>query len=194
MTNLIGQPMPRVEDERLLTGRGRFVDDLNRPGQAHAVFVRSPHAHARLVAVDVARAKAAPGVLAVLTGRDYAADGLGGLNHMPNNADHLDPTKPAFGPGTLPREPLPLQLPLALDRVRHVGEAVAMVVADSAEAARDAAELIDPVYEPLPAVTDPLDALKPGAPVLWDGWADNLFVVAANGDRAATDAALRARR
>ncbi len=195
MTNHIGQPVPRVEDERLLTGRGRFVDDLNRPGQAHGVFVRSPHAHARLVAVDVARAKAAPGVLAVLTGRDYAGDGLGGLNHAPNNADHLDPTKPAFGPGTLPREPLPLQLPLALDRVRHVGEAVAMVVADSAEAARDAAELIDPVYEPLPAVTDPLDALKSGAPVLWDGWADNLFVVAANGDRAAAaDAIARAHR
>jgi carbon-monoxide dehydrogenase large subunit len=188
--DFIGEPVPRVEDERLLTGRGRFVADLDRPGQVHAVFVRSPHAHARLGAMDVTRAMAAPGVLAVLTGDDYVKDGLAGLNHAPNNADHLDPAKPAFGPGTLPREPLPLQLPLAQGRVRHVGEAVAMVVADSEVAARDAAELIEPYYEPLPAVTDPLDAQQPGAPVLWEGWADNLFVADAKGDRAAVDAAL----
>jgi aerobic carbon-monoxide dehydrogenase large subunit len=191
MDDLIGQPLARVEDERLLTGRGRFIDDLNLPDQAYAVFVRSPHAHARLGAIDTAAAADAPGVLAVLTGRDYVADGLGGLSHAPNSGDHLDPTKPAFGPGTLPREPLPLMMPLAVERVRHVGEMVVMVVAGSEAQARDAAELVAVRYEALPAIIDVEDALKPGAPVLWEGWADNCFVVHENGDRAALGAAMK---
>jgi aerobic carbon-monoxide dehydrogenase large subunit len=189
MASLIGQSIRRTEDRRLLTGLGRFTDDLALPNQVHAAFVRAVHAHARLHDVDTAEARRVPGVLAILTGRDYVADGLGGVNHMPNNADHLDPAKPAFGPGTLPREPLPVQMPLAVDRVRHVGEAVAIVVAETAEAARDAAERVEPRYEALPAVIDMLDALAPGAPVLWEGWPDNLFVTSANGDRAAVEAA-----
>ena len=189
MTSLIGERILRTEDLRLLTGAGRFVDDRTLPRQAYAAFVRSVHAHARLLGVEAAQARGMPGIVAILTARDWLADGLGGLPHVANNADHLDPSKPAFGPGTLPREPLPRQMPLATDRVRHVGEAVALVIAETEEAARDAAERVEIAYEPLPAVIDPSAALLPGAPCLWDGWPDNLFVAAENGDRGATDAA-----
>jgi aerobic carbon-monoxide dehydrogenase large subunit len=191
MPSWIGRRVLRKEDERLLLGRGRFVDDLHFAGEAHAVFVRAAHAHARILSIDTGAAAKAPGVLAVLTGRDWAADGLSGLNHMPNNADHLDPAKPAFGPGTLPTKPLPLMQPLAGDRVRHVGEAVAMVVAETEAQARDAAELVHVDYAPLSAVTDPRAAMAPGAPVLWEGWPDNIFVADAKGDEAAVDAAFQ---
>jgi len=190
VTSLIGVPVLRKEDERLLTGRGRFADDVELPGQAYAVIVRSPHAHARIVAIDGTKAASAPSVLDVLTGRDWAADGLGGMPHNPNSADHLDPTRPAFAPDAIPHGALPLPLPLALDRVRHVGEAVALVVAETLEAARDAAEAVVVEYEPLPAVMDARAALAPDAPLLFAGRPDNLCVVAANGDAAATAAAL----
>jgi len=188
MSALIGQPIRRLEDRRLLLGEGRYADDLDLPGEAHAVFVRTPHAHARLRGVATARAAALPGVLAVLTGRDWVAEGLKGLNHSPNSADHLDPTKPAFGPGTLPGGTPPLQLPLAADRVRHVGEAVAMVVAETESLARDAAELVEVDYGPLPSVASIDAAMAPQAPVLWEGWPDNLMVAAENGDRSAAEA------
>jgi carbon-monoxide dehydrogenase large subunit len=189
LTSLIGARVSRKEDRRLLTGEGRYVDDFNLTNQAHAAFVRSVHAHARITAIDTAPARSVPGVLAVLTAADYHADGLGGLPHNPNNADHLDPSKPAFGPGTLPHEPLPLQMPLATDRVRHVGEIVALVVAETAAQARDAADAVEISYETLPAVTDARAALAPGAPVLWEAWPDNLFVIHENGDRAAAASA-----
>src|SRR5579864_1847742 len=96
MTALIGQSVLRKEDRRLLTGKGRFTDDLTLPNQSYAVILRSPHAHARIRAIDIARAISAPGVLAVLTGRDYEADGLKGLQHSPSGADHFEITKPAF--------------------------------------------------------------------------------------------------
>jgi aerobic carbon-monoxide dehydrogenase large subunit len=190
VASLIGVPLPRQEDVRLLTGRGRFADDMVLPGQAHAAIVRSPHAHARIIAVDTAKAASVAGVLAVLTGRDWAADGLGGVGHHPNSADHLDPAKSAFGPGTIPHGPLPQPLPLACDRVRHVGEAVALVVAETAEAARDAAEMVAVEYQPLPVVTDARAALARGAPPLFADRPDNLCVVADNGDEAVTSAAL----
>lgn len=189
MTGLIGQSVPRKEDRRLLTGAGRFTDDLNLPLQSYAAFLRSPHAHARLLAIDTGRAAHAPGVLAVLTGRDYVGDGLKNVQHGPSGADHFEITKPAFGPETMPSGPPPSQPPLAADRVRFVGEAVALVVATSLEAARDAIELIDVAYEPLAAVTEVRAAMVPGAPRLWDDRPDNLLVVATQGDRAATDAA-----
>src|SRR5271155_5741660 len=141
MDTLIGQRVLRTEDRRLLTGLGRFIDDRNLPGQAYAAFVRSSLPHARITGIQVARAREAPGVLAVLTGRDYVADGLGGIPHQPNNADHLDPTKPAFAPQAILHAPPPPQMPLAIDRVRHVGEAVALIIAASAQEAEDAAEL-----------------------------------------------------
>ncbi len=189
MTGLIGQPILRKEDERLLTGKGRFTDDLNIANQSHAVFLRSPHAHARIVAMNVERAAQLPGVLAILTGRDYAGDGLKPLQHSPSGADHFDITKPAFGPEAMPNGPPPLQPPLALDRVRFVGEAIAIVIASSLEIARDAADLIDVAYAPLDAVMDPRAAMATDAPRLWDDRGGNLLVRSENGDRAAAETA-----
>lgn len=189
MTALIGQPVLRKEDRRLLTGKGRFTDDLTLANQSYAVILRSPHAHARIRAIDTARASSSPGALAILTGRDYEADGLKGLQHSPIGADHFEITKPAFGPETMPDGPPPPQPPIAIDRVRFVGEAVAVAVATSLEAARDAAELIEVSYEPLRAVTGAREALAPGAPRLWDDRPGNLLVASSNGDRAGAEAA-----
>ncbi len=189
MTALIGQPIRRLEDRRLVTGSGRFTDDLSLPNQAYAAILRSAHAHARIVSIDTAAARRTPGVLAVLTARDYAADGLKPLQHGPNGADHFDVSKPAFGPETMPHGAPQPQPPLAHDRVRYVGEAVALVVATSLDAARDAAEFVEVAYEPLPTVTGIEAAMAPGAPGLWDDRPGNLLVDAEQGDRAATDAA-----
>ena len=127
----IGQPVRRVEDRRFITGRGNYLDDLNRPRQAYVFMLRSPHAHARIRAVDTAAAAAAPGVLAVLTGEDLVRDGIGTIPCLSavTNRDQ--------SPSVMPPHPA-----IASDRVRHVGDTVAMVVAESLAAARDAAELI----------------------------------------------------
>ena len=149
--NGIGQPVRRKEDFRLLTGRGRYGDDLVLPGLAHAVFARSPHAHARIAAVGTAAALANPGVLAVLTGADYRADGLGPI---PHNAGLMAPPDLAVrlrggAPIATPHWPLPT------DQARFVGEPVAMVVAETIAAAKDAVERLDIDYAPLPAVAAP---------------------------------------
>src|SRR6185295_13710765 len=134
-----GRPIPRKEDARLVTGRGRFSDDFNLPGQTYAHLVRSPHAHARVLSIDASAALAMPGVLAVLTGRDAAADGLASIPHKPV------PTNPNEFPlggrdgGHVLVTPHP---PLANDTVRFAGEAVAMVIAETAAAAADAAEAV----------------------------------------------------
>ena len=188
MESLIGQPVRRKEDRRFLTGRGRFTDDIDLPGQAYAAFLRSPHAHAHITRLDTRQARTAPGVRAVLTGRDYVDDGLYALDHMVNGVDHFDLSKPAFAPETLLHDPLPSHFPMASDRVRHVGEIVAMVVADTPDAARDAAECIEVDWQELPAVPDAQAAAAAGAPPLWDG--GNVCVSDSRGDRAATDAAL----
>ena len=141
----IGRPLPRVEDERFLTGRGRYTDDAGEPGQAWCAFVRSPHAHARLAHIDIARAARLPGVLAVLTGADYAADGLLPVDHVPNPVDVHDIEKRAFDN---PRHWL--HWPLARDEARHVGEPLVAVVAEMYEQARDAADNVDVRFEPLP--------------------------------------------
>jgi carbon-monoxide dehydrogenase large subunit len=186
----IGRPMPRFEDLRLVRGAGNYTDDISVPEQAYAVFVRTPHAHARVVSIDVSAARARPGVLAVLTGVHYIADGHIGMAHMPNPADAHDVKIPTFEP-TAERKILnELQLPLAVGCVRFVGEAVAMVVADSVTAARDAAEAVAVEYEVLPAVTDVLEALADGAPTLWPDAPDNLALDNAFGDRAAVETAL----
>lgn len=141
----IGQPLPRVEDDRLLTGRGRFADDERQARQAWCAFVRSPHAHARIAAIRTAAAKSAPGVLAALTGADYEADGLKPIDHVPNPIDMHDITKRAFdNPRQWPH------WPLARDKARHVGEPVVAVIAETLEQARDAADLVEVDYEPLP--------------------------------------------
>ncbi|MBO0736906.1 MAG: xanthine dehydrogenase family protein molybdopterin-binding subunit [Alphaproteobacteria bacterium] len=181
----IGRPVRRKEDFRLLTGRGCFVDDLALPDLTQAVFVRSPHAHARIVAIDAASARAAPGVLAVLTGADYRADGLGAIAHNPGLSRPPDVTPRVAGvaPIATPHWPMPT------DRVRCVGEPVAMVVAATIDAARDAAELVDVVYDPLTAVARAADAIKPGAPQLWDTAPGNLCIEVEVGDGGATEAA-----
>ena len=178
----IGQAVRRVEDQRFLTGAGRYIDDLNLPGQAFAVTVLSPHAHARITRIDVAKAKAAPGVLAVLTGADALADKLGSLTA------HLMPEDVGAPKGHRTFQPL-----LVADLVRFAGDRVAYVVAETAAQARDAAELVEVDYEPLPPVVDLEDAVKPDAPKVWDECADgNVAFHLRFGNKDATDAAFAA--
>ncbi len=177
----MGQAVVRKEDLRLLTGGGRYLDDINLPGQLHAAILRSPHAHALIRTVDATAARSGPGVIAVLTGADLEADGVAPmpcLAHIPNK------------PGT-PEQVFPRRMPLVADRVRHVGDAVAMVVAASATAARDALALIAVDYEPLPATTDPVAALQAGAPHVWPEATGNLDFTWADGDANAVDAAFK---
>src|SRR5271168_70418 len=185
----ISRAMPRFEDLRLVAGRGRFSDDAAFPGQVYAIFVRSPHAHARLGVIDTAAAAKLPGVLAILTAADYSAAGGRSIVHMPNPADAHDVKLRAFaGPGRRTPFDAP-HPPLAVERVRYVGEPIAMVVAETRATAQDAAEHVVVDYETLPAVTDAIAALTPGAPLIHDAVAGNLAVEAAFGDRAAADAA-----
>jgi aerobic carbon-monoxide dehydrogenase large subunit len=181
----IGQPVRRKEDRRLLTGRGRFVDDLRPTALAHAVFVRSPHAHARILSIDMAAARAAPGVVAVLTGADYRADGLAPIAHNPgiSRPPDLVPRVRDVAPLATPHWPLPT------DRVRFVGEPVALVVAETIAQAKDAAELVAVRYDPLPSVARAADALRPGAPQLWNDVPGNLCLDVEAGEDAATAAA-----
>ena len=182
----IGRSIPRVEDLRFLTGRGRYSDDIFLDNQAYCAFVRSPHAHARIVDIDASDAARAPGVLAVLTGADYVADGLQGIAHMPNPADALDVSQRAF---TAPPAQRIVDLPhwpLAIGRARHVGEPVAVVVASTCTAARDAAERVAVEYEPLDAVVSPLEALREGAPQLWEEAPGNVCFDQSFGDADAT--------
>jgi carbon-monoxide dehydrogenase large subunit len=188
MTAMIGKALPRKEDLRLVTGRGRYGDDLGLPGQAYAAMVRSPHAHARIRAIDAAAARAMPGVLAVLTAEDAAADGLKPIPHQPCPPMPSDITlKNRDGsPLTITAHPI-----LASDRVRFTGEAVAMVVADTLAQARDAAEHVAVDYDVLPAVTDTRAAAAADAPRLYDGHG-NVCVDADVGDRAAAETAFAA--
>ena len=153
----IGQSVRREEDLRLLKGKGRYVDDVREPLEARGYVLRSPHAHARIVALDVRQAKAAPGVLAVLTGEDLRRRGLGTL--MPGVRRRRRNGAPAFAC------PQPL---LAQGRVRYIGDPVAFIVAGTLNQAKDAAEQIDVQYEPLPAVIGAEAALEPGASSVWD--------------------------
>src|SRR3982074_2155910 len=149
----IGQSVPRFEDLRLVRGGGRYVDDIVLPGLAYGHVLRSPHAHARIRSIDVSKAKAAPGVLAVLTGADWAASGFGDLP-VPGGLKRRDGS-----PLYRPRYPA-----LVKDRVRWIGDCVAFVVAESYHQAADAAELIEIEYQELPVVVSTADALAPGAP------------------------------
>ena len=181
----IGQSAPRKEDDALLKGLGRFQDDVSLEGEVHACFVRSPHAHADIAAIDSAAAAASAGVLAVYSGDEVAADGLGTL---PCIADAFVALKrPDGSPACYPPNPM-----LPQGRVRHVGEAVAMVVAETLAAARDAADLVNVDYAPLPAVVDAAQAREAGAPQLWPEAPGNLSCVWEQGDRAATEAAFAA--
>jgi aerobic carbon-monoxide dehydrogenase large subunit len=188
----IGAPMPRFEDLRLVRGAGRYTDDETLGGQACAMFVRAIHAHARIIAINSAAARARPGVLAVLTGEDYVADGHIGMSHFPNPADALDVRVASFPSSSQHKILDELQLPLVVDRVRYVGEAVAMVVADTLAAARDGAEAVKIEYETLPAVTDVMAALRADAPLLWQGAPDNVALNCEFGHRLEVERALAA--
>jgi carbon-monoxide dehydrogenase large subunit len=169
----------RIEDQRLVTGHGRYIADLTIDGMAHAVVVRAPMAHARIGGIRTEAARGAPGILAVLTGADLAADGV---KDLPCGIDRprLDGSK-AFQT---------LRPPLARDRVRYVGEGVALVVAETRAAALDAAELVDIDYDPLDAVTTPAAARAAGAIAVWSEVPDNVACVWRGGKAAETKAAL----
>jgi len=174
--NSVGQSVRRKEDYRFLTGTGQYTDDINPQHHTHAWFLRSPHAHARIRGIDTAKAKAAPGVIAILTGDD-----LTGVNGLPcgwliTGTDGQPMKEP----------PHPI---LAQGKTRYVGDGVALVIAETPDQAKDAAELIAVDYEVLPAVVNPVDALKSGAPVIHDGAPGNKCYTWALGDKAAVDAA-----
>ncbi len=174
----VGQGVSRFEDPRLVRGGGRYVDDIKLPGIAHAVVLRSPHAHAKIKLIDVSAAKDAPGVLAVLTAADVKEAGYGDLP-VPGGLKRRDGS-----PMYKPRYPI-----LAEDRVRWVGDYVAFVVADTVAQAQDAAELVGVEYEELPAVTSTAEAPKAGAPRVWDDCPDNICFVELIGDRDAVETA-----
>jgi carbon-monoxide dehydrogenase large subunit len=174
----IGAAVRRKEDFRFLTGQGNYTDDINRPGQVYAAMLRSPHAHAAIKGIDTKAAAKAPGVIAVFTAKDLAADGVGGLPcgwqiHSKDGKPMAEPPHPALADG----------------RVRHVGDPVAVVIAETKAQARDAAELIAVDYEELPAVVSMQDALKSGAPQLFEGAPGNLCYDWHIGDKAQADAA-----
>lgn len=185
----VGKPIPRKEDGRLITGEGRFSDDFSLPGQTYAAVVRSPYPHARILGINKTEALASPGVLLVLTGEDLRADGLKDIPHNPIPSTNFDMklrakdrSKAFTGPHHL----------LPTDKARHVGEAVAMVVAETAAQAADGAEKVLVDWEELPYVTDTAIAAEPGAPTIWDEVPDNVFIDTTFGDREGTDAAFAA--
>ncbi|MGP0090857.1 MAG: xanthine dehydrogenase family protein molybdopterin-binding subunit [Xanthobacteraceae bacterium] len=182
----IGKPLPRKEDARLVTGKGQFSDDFSLPGQVFAVMVRSPHPHARIARIDSSQACAMPGVLGVFTGADCAADGLAPISHDPVPSTKYDMKLTGPGGGAIFTGPHRL---LPTDKARHVGEAVAMVVAQTRAQALDAAEAVVVDYDVLPSVYHSEDAMRPGAPRLWDEAPSNILVDTTFGDVAATDRA-----
>jgi carbon-monoxide dehydrogenase large subunit len=177
----MSQPVRRTEDPRFLTGRGQYVDDIKLEGTLHGFVLRSPHAHAAIKGIDVSAAQTAPGVHLVLTGADYEAAGLGAMPYM-------DPPTVDWEPDCIFK---PAQLALATDTVRYVGDGVAFVVADSLDAAWEAADLIDVDYEPLPAVMGTASAAGADATV-WAERPDNIAFTHHAGDKAATDSAFAA--
>ncbi len=174
----VGQPVSRTEDPRLLTGRGLYINDRTLPREAQLYILRSPHAHAKINGIDTAAAASAPGVLAVLTGEDLAKENWGTTKiTFPQKRPNGDPAYHAPHPG------------LVRDRVRFVGDHVALVIAESLNQAKDAAELVEVDYEPLTPVTVTADATKDDTPRIWDDCDNNIAYVAKLGDKEATDAA-----
>lgn len=185
----IGQPVRRREDLRLLTGRGRYSDDINIPGQAYAIMVRSPHAHATVRGIDTRVAAAAPGVLAVLTGQDMQADGLKPIPHAVRTGHPADISLDNHD-GSPPF--IPSHYPMATGEVRHVGDIVAMVIADSRSTAKDAAESVVVDYVPLAQVIHSRAAVAANASLAWSDAASNFCLDARIGDAIATEAAFAA--
>jgi carbon-monoxide dehydrogenase large subunit len=182
----IGKPVVRNEDARLTTGRGRFTDDFSVAGQVYAVMVRSPHPHARILGVAAEKARRMPGVLGIFSGADCLADGLGPIPHDPLPKTKYDMKLTAAGGSAVFIGP---HLLLPTDKARHVGEAAAMVVAETLPQALDAAEAVEVRYDILPGVYQSEDAMRPGAPTIWDEVPDNVPIDTWFGDKAATDKA-----
>src|SRR5258708_11158633 len=178
----IGEPVVRKEDVELLTGQGRFSDDINLPDQAYAVMVRSPQGYERIGGMDVSAAMAVPGAIAVLTGANAIEDGLKPIPHRPI----LGPPDIALGKRDASDKFLSSHRVLPTDKARFAGEAVAVVVADSLGAAKDAADRVTVDFEPLPAVSETINAIAPDAPLVWDEARSNVCVDAEVGDAAAT--------
>ncbi|MCE9522820.1 MAG: xanthine dehydrogenase family protein molybdopterin-binding subunit, partial [Alphaproteobacteria bacterium] len=178
--SIIGSPVKRKEDHRFITGQGRYTDDINRPGQAHAYFLRSPHAHAKIKSIKADAARAKTGVVAVFTGADFALDKLGGLicGWMITSKDG-SPMKAGAHPA------------LAVDTVRYVGDHVAIVIAETHAIAKDAAELIEVDYEELPVVTDPAKAQSSGAPQIHAEAPNNTIYQWELGNKLDTEAAFK---
>ena len=174
----IGQGVLREEDPRLLRGNGLFVNDVNLPGQAHAIVLRSPHAHADILGIDTSAASDLSGVLAIYTGEDIFADNLG-VPGMPVKWLRPDGQPMKYRP----------QPPLALGRVRYVGDPVVLVVAETLDQAADAAEAVMVNYDPLPSITDTAKTIDKDAPRVWDDYPDNVSGLYQAGDEAATDKA-----
>ena len=174
----IGQEAAREQDPRLLRGHGRFVADRVLPSLAHGYVLRSPHAHARIVSLEAAHARTMPGVLAVFTGEDIAADDLG------KRRIHFPRKRPDGSPMFVNPHPV-----LAKGRVRFVGDPVAYVVAETVQQAKDAAEAIEVEYDPLPTVVRSIDAVEAGAPAVWEECPDNISHLYETGDKAAVEAA-----
>jgi carbon-monoxide dehydrogenase large subunit len=177
----IGARVARKEDKRFITGAGRYVDDMVVPGMKHAAFVRSPHAHAQIKKIDVKKAQGMPGVIGVLTGKELKADGIGNLicGWMIHSKDGSPMKMGAWSP-------------LAVDKVRYVGDAIVIVVAETKSQARDAAEAVEITYKELKAVVDATKALQKGAPQVHAEAEDNLIFDWEIGDAKATDAAIKA--
>ncbi|MBI2741241.1 MAG: xanthine dehydrogenase family protein molybdopterin-binding subunit [Rhodospirillales bacterium] len=174
----IGDPLPRIEDGRLLSGGGRYTDDLVLDGMCFGYMLRTPHAHARIRSIDTEEAREAPGVLAILTGADLASLGAG---QLPSPGGYL---RPGGEPMYVPQTPV-----IATDKVRWVGDGVAFIVAETALQAQDAAELVSVEYEMLEPVVSPQAASATGAPLVWDDCPDNLCFTVEEGDAAAVDEA-----
>jgi len=177
----MGQAVPREEDPRLLRGQGEFIADMARPRMAYGYVLRSPHAHARIVSIDTRAAAQIPGVLGIFTSEDLRADGVGTLKvRMPRKRPDGSPLYQSPHPG------------LARGAAHFVGDQVAYVVAETLAAAKDAAERIEIVYEPLPSVTRTIDAIAPGAAAVWAECPDNISNVFELGDKNAVEAAFAA--
>ncbi|MFQ6114962.1 MAG: xanthine dehydrogenase family protein molybdopterin-binding subunit, partial [bacterium] len=175
MAQYIGTSVKRKEDKRFLTGKGTYTDDIVLPNMTYAYILRSPHAHAKIKSINVGKAKSHPGVVAVFTGKDMLDDGVQSVpNGWQIGADMKEPPHPA----------------LAVDKVRYVGDGVAVVIAESRYIAKDAVELIEVEYDPLPSVTDGAKAVEKGAPLVHDNVPNNISFTWELGDKSTNDEAL----
>ena len=184
LIRVIGQPVRRTEDQRLITGRGQFSDDVHIENQVYMTVVRSTVPHGRLVAIDIDAACSSPGVMAVLTAKDVIADNLQPIPHnpLPKTKYDLKLTGPNGSKVFIGDH-----YPLAVDKVRFVGEAIAVVIAETKQQALDAAELVSPDIEEMPSVANARDAMQSGAPIVWDDVPNNVLVDTEFGDKQATD-------